>query len=424
MGSPHFQRMPHLSPGLLRALPLILVYIVIIHPRLPDPWIAANCSITTTLISTMLRYLPNQLLELNTRLAPSNISALKQLGILRRPCYVHRGSRRRLVYSESITESSIPSLWTAASTGAHQRHHRMRHQSARASGLKNYNRPHPGPLLEEPRTVRPVKRGVDSTVLRSLVETLIHSMRPSTCSLDPLPTALIKSNTTFLSPLITTIINSSLHSGHLPISLKTALINPRLKKPSLDPDILSNYRPISNLPFLSKVIEKVIVTQIHNNLHSHSLYEKFQSGFRSAHSTETALVRVTNYLLVAADQGSPSLLLLLDLSAAFDTVDHTILLHRLQYFIGISHTAFQWFRSYLTDRVEYMRPWGEPGRGPTQLHVECLRVRSSAPPFSPFICSPWATSSAGMELLFTAMLMILSSMSGWTPHPPHHHSPL
>uniref|UniRef100_A0A8C6UE42 Reverse transcriptase domain-containing protein n=1 Tax=Neogobius melanostomus TaxID=47308 RepID=A0A8C6UE42_9GOBI len=186
------------------------------------------------------------------------------------------------------------------------------------------------------------------------IETLIRCMRPSTCSLDPLPTALIKSNITSLSPLITTIINSSLQSGHLPTSLKTALINPRLKKPSLDPDTMSNYRPISNLPFLSKVIEKVIVTQIHNHLHSHSLYEKFQSGFRSGHSTETALVRVTNDLLVAADQGSPSLLLLLDLSAAFDTVDHTILLHRLQHFIGISHTALQWFRSYLTDRVEYV----------------------------------------------------------------------
>lgn len=167
--------MPHLSPGLLRALPLVLVCIVIIHPRLPDSGTAANCSITATLPTTMLRYLPNQLLELNTRLAPSNIFALKQLGILRQPRYVHRGSRRRFVYSESRTENSIPSLWTAAS-GAHQRRHRMRHQSAHVSGLKNYNRPHPGPLLEEPRTARPGKRGVDHTVLRSLVKWTPSSM--------------------------------------------------------------------------------------------------------------------------------------------------------------------------------------------------------------------------------------------------------
>ena len=186
------------------------------------------------------------------------------------------------------------------------------------------------------------------------IEDLICCMKSSTCPLDPLPTLLIKSNVTPLIPLISTIINTSLQTGHLPPSLKIALINPRLKKPSLDPDTISNYRPISNLPFLSKVIEKVVATQIHYHLHSHNLHDKFQSGFRSAHSTETALVRVTNDLLVAADQGCPSVLLLLDLSVAFDTVDHTILLHRLQHFIGISHTALQWFRSYLTDRVEYV----------------------------------------------------------------------
>jgi len=95
------------------------------------------------------------------------------------------------------------------------------------------------------------------------VETLIHSMRPSMCSLDPFPTAMIKSNTISLSPLITTIINSSLQSGHFPILLKTALINPRLKKPSLDPDILANYLPVSNLPFLFKVLEKVVIIFTH-----------------------------------------------------------------------------------------------------------------------------------------------------------------
>lgn len=117
----------------------------------------------------MLRYLPNKLLELNTCFAPSNIFALKQLGILRRPRYVHRGSWRRFVYPQSIPEGSIPSLWTAAG-GVRQRRHRMRHPSSHGPGLKNYNRPHPGPLLEEPLTARPGKRGVDHTVLRSLVK--------------------------------------------------------------------------------------------------------------------------------------------------------------------------------------------------------------------------------------------------------------
>lgn len=194
------------------------------------------------------------------------------------------------------------------------------------------------------------------------VEDLIRKMNASTCPLDPFPTALLQTHIALISTLITSIINSSLKTGHLPSSLKTALVSPRLKKPSLDPSTLSNYRPISNLPFLSKVIEKIVATQIQNHLRSHSLDELFQSGFRNAHSTETALVRVTNDLLMASDQGYPSLLLLLDLSAAFDTIDHSILLHRLQHFIGISHTALQWFQSYLTDRTEFVALGGARSR--------------------------------------------------------------
>uniref|UniRef100_A0A3B3Y420 Reverse transcriptase domain-containing protein n=1 Tax=Poecilia mexicana TaxID=48701 RepID=A0A3B3Y420_9TELE len=193
-----------------------------------------------------------------------------------------------------------------------------------------------------------------SVVTQLDVEKIVKSMKTSTCVLDPLPTALLKSNITAICPLITTIINQSLRASQVPPSLKTAVIHPYLKKPSLDPNILAHYRPVSNLPFISKVLEKVVAAQLHQHLHIHNFYEKFQSGFRSAHSTETALVRVMNDLLMTADQGSPSLLLLLDLSAAFDTVNHTILLNRLQSEIGLSGTALKWFHSYLTNRTEYV----------------------------------------------------------------------
>ena len=193
-----------------------------------------------------------------------------------------------------------------------------------------------------------------NSITQQEAENIISKMKPTTCALDPFPTALIKSHLTLLSPLITKIINDSLLAGHVPSSLKTAVIKPLLKKPTLDPDVLSNYRPISNLPFISKVIEKAVAAQLQHHLKQNNLFEKFQSGFRPSHSTETALVRVTNDLLMTADTGSPSLLILLDLTAAFDTIDHNILLHRLHSTIGISDSAQNWFTSYLTNRTEHV----------------------------------------------------------------------
>uniref|UniRef100_A0A3B1KGG3 Reverse transcriptase domain-containing protein n=1 Tax=Astyanax mexicanus TaxID=7994 RepID=A0A3B1KGG3_ASTMX len=190
-------------------------------------------------------------------------------------------------------------------------------------------------------------------VTQQKVEDIIRKMRSSTCALDPFPTALVKAHIPAIGPMITKVINQSLQAGHVPVSLKTVIIRPLLKKTTLDPDVLSNYRPISNLPFLSKVLEKVVATHLQDHLKYNNLFEKFQSGFRPAHSTETALVRVTNDLLMTADSGSPSLLILLDLSAAFDTIDHGILLDRLKH-IGLTDAAFAWFQSYLTGRTEYI----------------------------------------------------------------------
>ncbi len=112
--------------------------------------------------------------------------------------------------------------------------------------------------------------------------------------------------------------------------------------------------PISNLPFLSKILEKVISSQLYSFLEKNGICEEFQSGFRPYHSTETALIRVTNDLLLSSDRGCISLLVLLDLSAAFDTIDHNILLNRLENFVGISGSALAWFKSYLSDRHQFV----------------------------------------------------------------------
>ncbi|XP_024910450.1 uncharacterized protein LOC112486878 [Cynoglossus semilaevis] len=176
------------------------------------------------------------------------------------------------------------------------------------------------------------------------ISVLIKKSKPSTCQLDPLPTQLVKICLPSLAPLITAIIHSSL----------TTVFTPILKKPGADPSIFNNFRPISNLPFISKILEKTVASQLHSHLSHNNLYEQFQSGFRPLHSTETALTKITNDLLMASDSGLLTILILLDLSAAFDTICHTTLLSRLTS-IGISHTPLDWFTSYLSGRTHFVQ---------------------------------------------------------------------
>ena len=118
----------------------------------------------------------------------------------------------------------------------------------------------------------------------SLISELIRKSKPSTSQLDPIPTNLVKPCLQSVLPLISAIINSSLTTGIVPPSLKTAAITPILKNPGSDPDNYNNLRPISNLPFISKILEKVVATQLRTHLTQNSLYGPFQSGFRPHHS--------------------------------------------------------------------------------------------------------------------------------------------
>jgi hypothetical protein len=181
---------------------------------------------------------------------------------------------------------------------------------------------------------------------------IVKESSNASCNLDPWPTTILKDNLDCVLPVLTDIVNKSLSEGQMPSSLKEAILRPLLKKPGLDSEVLKNYRPISNLAFLSKLIEKVVAARITEHMTVHQMHEPLQSAYKAAHSTESALLRVQNDILTAMDQKKATFLVLLDLSAAFDTVDHPILIQRMSDRLRIGGTALSWFKSYLEDRTQ------------------------------------------------------------------------
>ena len=185
--------------------------------------------------------------------------------------------------------------------------------------------------------------------------------------------------------------------GIVPSLFKEAYITPLLKKPDLDPADVKSYRPISNLSVLSRLLERLVAHQLLDYLTA----AKLQSAYRANHSPETAVLKVLADILRAVDSGDLAVLTLLDLSAAFDTVDHAILLRRLQQSYGLQGNMLSWFTSYLwgslsarsqrsvglvTDHGPMWCPAGVgPGTDPV-LAVHCGphltggRTRSAAPP--------------------------------------------
>ena len=172
---------------------------------------------------------------------------------------------------------------------------------------------------------------------------LIKKSRSTTCGLDPLPTTLLNKCSDELPPVITQIVN---------LSLQTAQVSPLLKANRMDPELLKNYRPIAQFKFLGKIIERVVLSQVLEYLSSHNLFPSMQSAYRPRHSCETALLRVSNDILLALDGGDEAILLLLDYSAAFDIIKHEAFLSRLEKRYGICDVALSWFKSYFQHRSQ------------------------------------------------------------------------
>lgn len=182
------------------------------------------------------------------------------------------------------------------------------------------------------------------------VRRVLSKAPTKSCELDVIPTWLLKRCKRPLLPIITAIINKSLAESFVPPSFKRAIIRPLIKKPGSNKEILKNYRPVSNLGFLSKLLERVVSSRLDDHLECNGLHDVYQSAYRQNHSTETVLLRVQTDILSALDRGSMVILMMIDMSAAFDTLDHHILVKRLSHTFGIRGAALRWIESYLSDR--------------------------------------------------------------------------
>ena len=189
-------------------------------------------------------------------------------------------------------------------------------------------------------------------VTKESLSKLILTMNSKSCDLDPIPTDLLKVVLPEVIEELVILVNCQFDTASFPKLYKKAIVRPLLKKQGLDIENMKNYRPVSNLSFEHKFIERVVFNQIDIYLQQFSLYSKFQSAYRSNHSCETALLRVRNDVLLALDIHKEVILVLLDLSSAFDTIDFSLLFYRLEHRFGFKGPALAWFKSYFQDRTQ------------------------------------------------------------------------
>ena len=153
------------------------------------------------------------------------------------------------------------------------------------------------------------------------VAKIIHRSPSKSCEDDPIPTTLLKNILPSVLPLLTALVNGSMQTGVFPEDLKQALVKPLLKKANLDL-VDKNYHPVTNLEFAGKIIERAFTDQLTHHIAKYNLMEPMQSSYRMGHSMEMALLKVKTDILRALDNQEVTCLVLLDLSVAFDMVDH------------------------------------------------------------------------------------------------------
>ena len=219
------------------------------------------------------------------------------------------------------------------------------------------------------------------------VRKLLLAMPNKSSPLDVLPCSLLKTCADVFAPAIVRLANLSMQAGKFPSCFKKAQVLPLLKKPGLDSSSPANYRPISNLSTVSKVLERLVLARLRPHLLSSSNFSQFQSAYRKGHSTETALLDVLDNVYMAANDKQVTVLIGLDLSAAFDTVDHATLLDRLQTEFGVTETPLAWLRSYLEDRTQFVK-LGQHQSSAVALEVGVPQGSVLGPLLFAVYCSP------------------------------------
>ena len=193
------------------------------------------------------------------------------------------------------------------------------------------------------------------SVTESEVFRLLSKLPTKSSPLDYIPATLLKSCSSVFAPLIAHLTNLSFSEGCFPSRFKLAEIRPLLKKIGLNESDPSNYRPISNLNTIGKIMERLCLAKLMPHIAASQHFSPMQSAYRKLHSTETALLKIMDDLYRIVDRKKSAVLISLDLSAAFDTIDHAILTKRLEQRFGISGVALKWLENYLSGRSQYVK---------------------------------------------------------------------
>ena len=184
------------------------------------------------------------------------------------------------------------------------------------------------------------------------VRKCISESHTKSCSLDPLPTFLLKDCLDVLLPSITKLVNYSLIDASFPNAFKKAVVTPLIKQGSLPRNDLKNVCPASGLCLVSKLVERAVAKQLTSHIKNNKLDNPHQSAYKPGHSTETALLSIKNEVHLSLAHSEPTALVLLDLSATFDKIDHNILLGYLKSWFGLGGTVLKWFASYLSNHCQ------------------------------------------------------------------------